>query len=301
MVVLLGFCLPVQAEEAESGKIVQISPEVESNALGAAQETDVPSTPSYWIGVRGRSIESAVLRTQLQLAEAMGVVVEETLPDSPAAQAGLRRHDIILRANGEAIEDMRALQAQVEQERPLELKILRLGNPETVVVVPALRPQSLATQLQQDDRATDPMQQLLERFGLNARNLGPGSVLGGGQPWDLNQMPSGVSVSIQRNQDGPAQITVKRGDQTWQLEGDDQQSLETLPEELRPFVQQLLAGQSRPAGGVDLRDFNAQFQQLFPGEFGLRRLDAPDGMRERMERLEQRFQSLEQQFDPEAR
>jgi hypothetical protein len=293
MVVLLGFCLPVQAEEAESGKIVQISPEVESNALVAAQETDVPSTPSYWIGVRGRSIESAVLRTQLQLAEAMGVVVEETLPDSPAAQAGLRRHDIILRANGEAIEDMRALQRQVDQEQPLELQILRLGKQETVVVVPASRPESLADVAQGAD---DPLQQLLERLGAGNRALGRG-----GQPWDLNQMPSGVSVSIQRSHDGPAQITVKRGDQTWQLEGDDQEALETLPEELRPFVQQLLAGQARPAGGLDLRDFNAQFQQLFPGELGLRRLDAPDGMRERMERLEQRFQSLEQQFDPEAR
>ena len=40
------------------------------------------------------SFESEVLRTHLQLAEDMGVVVEDVIADSPAAKAGLRKHDI---------------------------------------------------------------------------------------------------------------------------------------------------------------------------------------------------------------
>ena len=58
-------------------------------------------------------------------------------------------------------------------------------------------------------------------------------------------MPNGVSVSIQKQNDEPAHITVKRGNDTWDIVGDDPSSLAQLPDDVRPFVEQLLAGGGR--------------------------------------------------------
>ena len=60
--------------------------------------------------------------------------------------------------------------------------------------------------------------------------------------FNLNQMPNGVSVSIQKQNDEPAHITVKRGNDTWDIVGDDPSSLAQLPDDVRPFVEQMLAG-----------------------------------------------------------
>ena len=65
-------------------------------------------------------------------------------------------------------------------------------------------------------------------------------------------IPNGVSVNIQKQDDQPARITVKRGDETWEVVGDDPESLNQLPEDLRPFVEQMLQGDSR---ALNFRNF----------------------------------------------
>ncbi len=304
IVALAGVCTQTQAQEGdniEDGKVVQIAPGQESEQL--REETRVVEEPRYWIGVRGTSIDSAILRTHLQLADDMGVVVEEVIEDSPADNAGLRRHDIILRCNGDAVDNMRVLQSQVAsgKDKPLELKIVRLGKQETLVVVPEVRPEQVTGPPRRRELGleADPMQQLLERFG--ARNIGPGMVFrGGGQQFDFNQIPNGVSVSIQRNNDQPVQITVKQGDKTWQIEGDDAESLEQLPDDLRPFVERMLRGQPNLQGfeggirgGFDLGDLDAQLREVLPrnlGDFG----PQGDALRRQFEQREKRTQQREQ-------
>ena len=76
---------------------------------------------------------------------------------------------------------------------------------------------------------------------IQFRMFGPGTVLQG-QRVSFNQMPNGVSVSIQKQNDEPAHITVQRGNDTWNIVGDDPASLAQLPEDVRPFVEQLLTG-----------------------------------------------------------
>ncbi len=77
-------------------------------------------------------------------------------------------------------------------------------------------------------------------LSFNFRGM-PGArpMMGG---FNFNQMPSGVSVSIQKQNDEPAHIVVKRGNDTWEIVGDDPSSLAQLPDDLRPFVEQMLAG-----------------------------------------------------------
>ena len=210
----------VSQEELE-GPIVQIGPEKGdvATAPAADEAPAAPQEPSYWIGLRGRGVADPVLRTQLQLAEDMGVVIEEIVPDSPAEKAGLRKHDILLRANDDVVDSMETLQQHVQtgHDKPIELQLLRLGKEIDVTVIPEERPADFQQQL--GGEAALPgqemlggdigrlLQQLQGGAGLpGMRVIGP-EVLNNGQ-FNLNALPNGISVSIARNGDGPAQITV---------------------------------------------------------------------------------------------
>lgn len=311
LVVLSGVCAQSQqmasAQGADEGKVVTIAPDDGVGEL--TEETRVVEEPVYWIGIRGRSIESEVLRTHFQLAGDMGVVVEDVVAESPAAKAGLRKHDIILRCNNDTVDDMRVLQSQVRagKDKPLELKIIRLAKQEKIVVVPELRPEQLSEPANSGGQfgrnmEGDIMGQLMQQFG--GRNIGPGMVFrggGGGQRFNLNQMPNGVSVSIQRNNDEPAQITVKKGDQTWQIEGDDEESLKQLPDDVRPFVERMLNGQGNAQAfggeGIDFGELGEELQDFLPrGLGGFQRARRPDRfgdpVLERMEQMERRLEEL---------
>jgi hypothetical protein len=149
------------------------------------------------------------------------------------------------------------------------------------------------------------MQQLMGQFG--ARNIGPGMVFrGGGQRFDLNQMPNGVSVAIERNNDGPAQITVKQGDDVWQIVGDDEESLKQLPDDVRPFVERMLGGREKfrgfRGGDFDFGDINAGLEGILPRRLGgLARGggadQAPDRMQQRIDKLEKKLQELMRRLD----
>jgi len=127
------------------------------------------------------------------------------------------------------------------------------------------------------------------------RVFGPGTVLNR-QPFGLPDMPNGVSVSIQKQNNGPAQITVKRGDEAWNVVGDDPGSLEQLPEDLRPFVEQLLAG-----GGPMQIPLPAMPNMTMPNMPGVPNAFNDDELQQRLQKMEQHLEQLqlqlEQQFD----
>ena len=304
---MASFCAQAQAAQ-------------ESDDRDVEKQVPLVEKPNYWIGIHGRSIESVVLRTHLQLAEDMGVVVEEVVADSPAAKAGLRKHDIILRANGNAVDNMSVLQSQVRasKDKPLELKIIRLGKKEQVVVVPEVLPEALAERQRQPAQPSgrfngrrlegEAMQLLLDQLG--ARNLGPGMAVRSGQRLNSNRVPNGVSVSIRRNEDGPAQITVKQGDKTWRIEEGDEKALQQLPDDVRPYVERMLKGQNnlRGFGGAfELGDLQEELEGILPRGLGNLRpqgdnirddfFQQENQLRKRMEQLEKRLQQLQQRFD----
>ncbi len=319
MMLVASVCAQAQAAQDEE------SPKAETAEDVSAEEP--AEEPTYWIGIRGRSIESAVLRTHLQLAEDMGVVIEEIMDNSPAAKAGLRKHDILLRANGDAVDNMQVLQSLVRasKEKPLELKIIRLGKQEKISLVPEVLPKEMLER--QRAAAAGPMgrmngqlygrrldaagmQQLLAQLGM--RDFGPGMVFRPGEQQEFQHMQGGVSISVRRNNDGPAHITVKQGDKIWRIEGNDKEALNKLPENVRPQVEQLLKHpDSRPNkrqgnrpgfdNPFDLRDFEAEIEGILPrgmggfgpqGGFGPFELQG-DPIQKRMEQLEKRLQQLQ--------
>ena len=84
-----------------------------------------------------------------------GVQVAEIFPDTPAAKAGLRNKDRILKFAGRVVHSPRQLQEVVEQAEPgtpLSVQIVREGKSQTVEVVasPVPRSAGLASTIMQE-------------------------------------------------------------------------------------------------------------------------------------------------------
>ncbi|HYO25462.1 MAG TPA: PDZ domain-containing protein [Lacipirellulaceae bacterium] len=316
----------------QEGRIVELSPEGDGRALGdaardeardeqgedderqQAEEQQEPAPPAYWLGIHGQPLDSAVLRTHLQLADGVGVVVEEIVPDSPAEKAGLRRHDILLDVGGEQIADMMTLQTAVaaSEGKSLQLKVIRLAKEMTLQVTPEKRPANLAAALPRSGVGSSPlaeMERMIEQLQqgqlpAGVRVFGPGAVINGHRA--AAGLPRGVRVSITREGDGPATVTVTRGDETWTVQGDDAEALAKLPADVQAFVKQMLASEQRGgiAGAVPGL---GGISGMLPNNLGQFELDfqtqadeANRELSERMEQLEAQLERVQEQLEKRA-
>lgn len=268
-----------------------------------------PDAPKYWIGLLAGDIPvEHVLRAHLDLPENTGLLVANVLGNSPAAKAGLKQHDILLKANNQDLHEMRDLVDMVMTEGPkkgqITLEILRRGKRESLVLKPEERPANAPVAQSGGGAggfggAADPfgpanpedlLQQFRDRFaapggpGMEFRDFGPGVIVGRGQ--GVANMPNGVSVSIQKQDNQPAHVTVKRGDETWEVVGDNPESLNKLPKDLRPFVEQMLHG-----GGPGRMNFN-----LREGGPGIGPEMDGGRLRDRLERMEKRLEEMQKRF-----
>ncbi|HEX5471835.1 MAG TPA: PDZ domain-containing protein [Lacipirellulaceae bacterium] len=251
--------------------------------------------PDYWIGLLGGAIPADnALRAQLNLPEHQGLLVAGVVPNSPAEKAGLKKYDILMKANGADLHEMTDLVNLVKSEGAknghIALDVLRSGKHVTVQITPEKTPDNapLAYSEPNEDESTPGMPGMprgfFQQFGGNQpfdfRSFGPGVIVGGGQ--GIANMPNGVSINIQKQNDQPTHITVKRGNDTWDIVGDDPESLKKLPNDLRPFVEQMLHGQ-----------MNMPIPPIGPNG-----PSAVDGnhLRQRMERMEQQLQEMQRRL-----
>jgi hypothetical protein len=272
--------------------------------LNVGAGVEQPEAPKYWIGLAGGKImPDHVLRAHVDFPENVGLLVASVVPNSPAAKAGIKQYDILLRANESDLHEMEDLVNLVidegEKNGQIALEVLRKGDRETITLKPEERPADVPRPqlggggfghgLGGNFAGQEVFPgQLLQEFGgrlpLEFRNFGPGVIVGGGGA-GVAQLPNGVSISVNKEEGHPTKITVKRGDETWEVTGDDAESLKQLPEDLRPAVEQMLHG----GGAMDL-GFGGAGRGEMP-ELGDGRL------RERMERMEQRMQKLMEQLE----
>jgi beta-lactamase regulating signal transducer with metallopeptidase domain len=87
------------------------------------------------LGVR-ISQPSEALVDQLDLPKGQGLVIEDVMPDTPAAKAGLKSHDILLELNGKAVpsnqgEFVRQVQ-EIKADSKVDAVVLRKGKKETI-------------------------------------------------------------------------------------------------------------------------------------------------------------------------
>src|SRR5215469_534610 len=93
-----------------------------------------------YLGIVSRAVQAE----QQSATDNEGVVVEEVMPGSPAAQAQLQPGDIIRKFNGRDVKNMVALKnmvGQTELDRNVELEILRNGKPVKVTTQIKEQPQ----------------------------------------------------------------------------------------------------------------------------------------------------------------
>ena len=309
LVLGVGAVAQAQNDDKSDGKVVKIG-----RADGDQAKPDLPppddgvggrvlnpqaQMPKFWIGLLGGAITpDNPLRAHLDLPENQGLIVANVVPDGPAAKAGLKQHDILLRANDTDLHEMQDLVELVLSEGPkkgkITLEILRHNKRETVYLTPEERPANAPVpQIDFNHGAggefempIDPQAAFGGRGPFAFRNFGNGMIVGGGE--GMANMPNGVSMSVQKQEGQPTHITVKRGEETWEVVGDDPESLKQLPEDLRPFVERMMHGH----GGMKIDMPN--FDRRIPGP-------AVDDARlqDRLERMEQQLEELQKRLSGE--
>lgn len=140
------------------GEVVGINTAIHSrsggnNGIGFA----VPSNLARWVSdqlIDDGSVQRAYLGVGIQpvtadLAAAMsvkprgGVVVTDVYPDTPAAKAGLRSGDVIVRFHGKTIDTPQALQLAVERSpigKDLMIDVMRNGKTLELTYEPTVQP-----------------------------------------------------------------------------------------------------------------------------------------------------------------
>jgi serine protease Do len=214
------------------------------------------TTPDYWLGILVVPAD-AVLKLHLQLDA--GLVIEQVAADSPAAKGGIQVNDILLRFGDVPLADVQALQRAMGEngDRPVELSLLRAGKAWTATVQPERRPTDVGAALPTPSGDWGQISDMLRR--LERGELGddplrmffvqPGFVVPKdfkqrrldlfSSPPEMLRLPKGTRVTITRQHEGPAQITVEKDGQQWKVTEDE---LDQLPEELRPAVKGMLGG-----------------------------------------------------------
>ena len=212
---------------------------------------DEEKATDRWIGVHVSELPP-VLKKHLQLEH--GVLAEDVLPDAPAAKAGIEQFDVLLAVEGKEIkspEDVRDAVAAADEGQELSIKLLHEGKETTVKVVPAPRPadrvivnptetpSGAASSQQEFLRHQHQAMKALERALADRQAAGMMFMRPGIVAHRPLALPKGVKVTVTHRGGELAKIVVERGDERWDV---TENSLDTLPEELRAPVAALVQG-----------------------------------------------------------
>ncbi len=110
---------------------------------GAAGPTAPQALSNYWIGIDGTPIDDA-MRAQLELQPTQGLLINQVVADSPAANAGLKQYDVMISYGETAIAQIADLAKLLDEKKEtvLPLKLVRAGKKIIIEVTPQRRPAS---------------------------------------------------------------------------------------------------------------------------------------------------------------
>jgi membrane-associated protease RseP (regulator of RpoE activity) len=224
--------------DRERGEAVKNEPRVTTIALAAHAPSE------YWLGVFAVPVDAA-LESQLNLKDRL--IVQHIVPDGPAAKAGMKEHDILLKFGDAEIHNLDDLIKAVGENKDKEVVVtlLRGGKEQTVRAKPKKRPPEdvIKPTPHAADHWEDAVQDWLRGRGgiwwpdgsLRMRFFGPGFV--DSEPPEL---PGDLSISLTKKGDQPATIIVEKNGEKWEITED---KLDDLPDDIRPHVERLLGRQ----------------------------------------------------------
>src|SRR5213593_2006827 len=131
-----------------------ISPSQASAGIGFAIPSNTIRTALESLLKQGRivrgylGIQTRALQPGQTSTEDAGVIVDQIVPGSPAAQAKLQRGDVIRKFNGREVKNINALRsmvAQTELNKNVELEIVRNGKPLNVTTQVKEQPANYGT------------------------------------------------------------------------------------------------------------------------------------------------------------
>ncbi|MEQ8787344.1 MAG: PDZ domain-containing protein [Pirellulaceae bacterium] len=197
----------------------------------------------YWIGV---SLEPAEAALRAQLGLDGGLVVTDVGKEQPAEKAGLEKNDVLLRFGDKKLHEVNELVDAIDASagKTTTVLLLRRGKEIKIDVTPIERPKSLTGAAEPENQQlqeplTGPIDKLLgDRFqmqdgALRIWRMGPGIVFDSPHA----KLPDGVTVTVTKQGDKEAQVTVQRGDDRWQA---TEKTLDELPADLREPVKRFL-------------------------------------------------------------
>lgn len=131
----IGFAIPVNRAKAILSDLIK---------HGEVERT--------WTGMKVQDL-TPLLAQSLELQNAQGVIVSDVDEESPAQKAGLKRKDVIIKANGQKIEnssDWEDLAYLARPGEPIEISLLRNGKEVHAKLVPEAIPSQMAKKSQSD-------------------------------------------------------------------------------------------------------------------------------------------------------
>jgi membrane-associated protease RseP (regulator of RpoE activity) len=243
---------PLDLRATRAGNVLYLAADEQKSAEANQGE--------YWLGVQIAALPE-VAKQQLGIDQ--GLVVEEVMPNSPAAKAEIKKHDILIKLDDMPLKEPEDLIKSIEisKGKEMTIKIVRGGKDRTINVVAAKRPENdrveARTARPQIDAEIKRLEEALQGLKTKAGKEGLGLMFArpavvtprveirhhDGLFSTKDEFPKDLSVRITKEGEEPTKIHVKRGDKEWDVTED---KLSELPDDVRPHVQGLLGRMLAP-------------------------------------------------------
>jgi|GEM_PF-3239795 len=207
-------------------------------------------TPKYWLGLLCIDVGEP-LRAQLGLEEGAGLLIDAVTDGTPAKQAGLQRHDVLIVAQpasqplGDQVKQLKSPTDLVEavqsvETKPLRLVLFRQGQRKEIEVAPVERNNSDSIKVEVKLTTDQELPNPLPQQDLTLRLAGPLIAFQSVAP----ALPEGMTIEFRQVVSQPERILVTKGDEKWEV---TEPELGKLPEPVRMEVlRQIVARRSAP-------------------------------------------------------
>jgi membrane-associated protease RseP (regulator of RpoE activity) len=103
--------------------------------------TEAPKIGEYWVGMEVTQ-PSDDERKKLEMPTDRGILVQQVVPDGPAAKSGLKVGDVLLKAGDKPLKELSDALEAIRQAKDSDLtfEYLRDGKTDKVTIKPAKRP-----------------------------------------------------------------------------------------------------------------------------------------------------------------